>query len=104
MLAVPSSAPQNLSPSIITSSSFMLRWNKLPLEYQNGNITGYEIEVMALAEHSTLWKLNTEASSILVSSVEESTTYNISVAARTSMGVGPHSEPIFITTKKDQCM
>ena len=102
--AVPTSAPQNLSSSAISSSSFMLKWNEPPDEHQNGHITGYDVRVIAQEGRSSFMKLSTENSEILVFSVEESTTYFVSVAAKTSVGVGPYSEPISITTKKDQCM
>ena len=68
--AVPTSAPQNLSSSAISSSSFMLKWNEPPDEHQNGRITGYDVRVIAQREHSTFMKLSTENSEILVSSME----------------------------------
>ena len=68
-------------------------------ETQNGKIIGYSINVTD--RDSTLLNQDTANMTITISSLKESTTYYVSVAARTSVGVGPFSLPISVTTQNN---
>ena len=96
----PSGSPQNLSIFNIISSSFMMRWNKPLLEMQNGKIIGYKIKVTD-RDGATTTLLYTANMTITVSFLKASTTYYVSVSARTSVGVGPFSQLISVTTKNN---
>ena len=98
-LVAPSGAPQNLSSSNTSTSSFILRWEEPPLEVQNGEIIGYNITVTNRVEKTLPLLMDTANTTLIVSSLNDSTLYKVSVAARTRVGVGPFSEPISITTK-----
>ena len=78
----------------------MLRWNKPLFETQNGNIIGYSIRVTD-KNGVTYTLLDTTNMTITVSSLKTSTTYYVSVSARTSVGFGPFSQPISVTTKNN---
>ena len=95
--SVPSGAPSQLSAYDVTSTSFKLNWTELPLEEWNGHITGYEIEVIGDGNKETM----TTLSQAVTISVNKSGTYCVSVAAMTSVGAGPYSEIIIITTLSD---
>ena len=44
------------------------------------------------------FEIDTTKIQAMVVPVEESTTFNVTVAAMTSVGIGPYSEPIILTT------
>ena len=98
--AVPSGAPHNLSSFNITRSSFALSWSQPSLEAQNGRIIGYRVNVTDKKSFKKYLQTDTQNESLLVTAVEEGTTYFVSVAAMTKVGVGPYGEPISITTSK----
>ena len=94
----PSGAPQNLSASKVSRSSFMLSWSEPMFELQNGEITGYRIKIVTKNNLHESMQIDTVTLTTLVTSVKENTMYSVSVAAMTKVGTGPYSEPISVTT------
>lgn len=70
------------------------------LEEQNGNITGYEIELTNL-DSADVKIFETTATTFLIESLRPHTVYSVTVAARTAVGIGPFSEAAVFQTKED---
>ena len=77
-------------------------WEKPPIEHQNGEISGYHVRIML--QEVVIMQLSSQHPSVTVMSLDETTTYEVSVAASTRIGMGPYSEPVLVTTKKYQGM
>lgn len=80
-------------------ASVSLAWNSPRPEHRNGLITGYVVNVMGGAES---YQLTTTASPFTVDSLSAFSVYSLAVAARTSVGTGPFSMTITITTTSDR--
>ena len=94
---VPSGPPLQLMSFDITRSSFKLNWTKPRFEVQNGNIIGYRIKVRGNSNANRPREIDTINTQAEIVPVEEGTTYIVAVAAMTSVGIGPYSEPTVIT-------
>ena len=101
--AVPSGPPRNLQASATSSSSVSLTWDVPLPEYQNGMITNYTVLVTPVNPQSDPYQLNTtnKSTRLLVTSLEEFSSYTFVVAARTRVGVGPFSTSITVQTHTD---
>ena len=70
------------------------------MEYQNGIITSYTINVTIIETgQQAVWQSNT--TSLTVNSLHPHRTYECIIAAVTSAGTGPFSTHITITTPED---
>ena len=99
---VPSGYPKNLTAIAVSSTSVSHTWKPLAPQDQNGIITGYVLNVMSLRskESFEISVLN----STLQTSVDALTpysTYIISIAATTSVGIGPFSPVTTVNTPED---
>ncbi len=72
-------------------------WSPPPLEYQNGDIIGYTVNVT----DTETQQFTTQSTNITVSTLKPFTVYFLTVAARTSAGIGPFSSPVSIKTHED---
>ena len=95
---VPSEAPQNLRSTKVTTNSVTLKWEAPPLPSQNGDIIGYTIQVLR-EDNVTSFILSTGESIVMVTNLDDDTSYNFSVAAKTSIGAGPYSIHVTAKTK-----
>ena len=100
--AVPSSAPQNIDTSAISSSAVLIRWSKLPQQDQNGIISKYVITVTN-TRTLTVFLISTEMNQNLyeVKSLRPYTYYTFAVAAENMNGTGPFSEDETVQTYED---
>lgn len=87
---VPSAAPQNVTVENVLSQSFSINWQPPTNEYRNGIITEYSVSIVNL-ETESLIQLNVTDTDIIVSNLKPYTTYEVMVAAYTSVGRGPFS-------------
>ena len=86
----------------VTSRSIRLEWTPPPPDRQNGYIFQYVLNVTALGIRSDTYQLTTSNNaSIEVSDLHPYTAYTIAIAAETSVGVGPFSQFIAVTTSED---
>ena len=100
--AVPDTAPQDFSIQALDSTSIFLSWGALPQEARNGLILGYLVTVTEVgAENATNISTTTSDTELLVEDLAPFTTYTCSVLAFTSVGSGPVSQLIDITTMED---
>ena len=99
--AVPSAAPLNVSARIVDTTTIELAWVEPPVETQNGIIISYRINV-AISETKTSFSVNaTTAAAVNLTELHPYYGYSIQVAAVTSQGAGPLSDPVSITTPED---
>ena len=95
-------APQDFSVRALSSTSISLSWGALPQEARNGLILGYLVTVTEIgAENATNVSTTTSDTELLVEDLAPFTTYTCSVLAFTSVGSGPVSQLIDITTMED---
>jgi len=100
--SIPSSSPIDVHVELTSITSLSIRWNP-PLESeQNGRIIAYKINCLGSNESSSirLSNISSDAKGLHIKSLIEHMQYCISVAARTSLGYGPYSQPICVTMSK----
>ena len=99
--AAPSGSPLNLNARAIDSTTIELVWSEPPLETQNGIIISYVINV-SISNTKTSFIVNaTAAAPLNITELHPYYGYSLRVAAVTSQGAGPFSEPVTITTPED---
>ena len=103
---VPASPPENVTVLVNSSTTIEVRWDiVLPID-QNGIITMYEVMYQPLETFNgiistqTMNVSGTEMSVILIE-LQEFVNYTISVRAYTSVGAGPYSDEVTVTTLED---
>ena len=103
LIVVPSVPPKNFSVISLSSSSLKITWSTVPLEYRNGEITGYEIALRDVLE-STSENIAIYNHSQLVyvkDSLKKYHNYLVRIAAKTSAGLGKYSSWIETKTLED---
>lgn len=99
----PSSAPLNVSTVTVTSTTIEVSWSEIPLEYQNGIIRYYIVNITETNTGSE-FQATTDDKSVIFNSLHPYYTYSITIAGYTTK-VGPYSTPISVTTDEDSmCM
>ena len=84
---VPSSPPQNVSVSFISSSSIFVQWNPPPKDKQNGVIKYYSVLIEELFSNTT-FNYNTTGLYITIEDLHPFYVYEFNVVAVT-IGNGP---------------
>ena len=97
---VPSSYPQNFTAVATSSRSAIVTWDAPPMAQQNGIIILYTINV-TVADSGEMFQLTSTTTSLTVSTLQPFTTYFCSIAASTSVGMGPFSTVITLQTPED---
>ena len=99
--AVPSGPPISLIATPVSPTSFILNWEK-PLENErNGDIVGYAINVTNL-DTEQLQQISVGLiSNYTFSNLKPFTIYESTISARTSIGLGPYSSSVYVTTLED---
>ena len=98
-LLAPSAPPEELVAGNVSSTSFVLSWSPPPTSQQNGIIRQYTINVTEVQTGTSII-LNSTSTSVSVLSLHPYYTYECVVSAYT-VGSGPYSEVITITTSED---
>ena len=78
----------------------MLSWQPPPVEDQNGDVTGYILNITVLETRESEEVL-TESTSYTFDTVTPNTLYTAAVAAQTSAGRGPFSATVSVHTLED---
>ena len=78
-------------------TSATLTWDPPLPENQNGPITGYFINITTVESGYTFVTSSTSTSASL-DTLRPFTTYICVIAAQTSVGIGPYSQPITVMT------
>ena len=82
------------------SKRIILQWQPPELEYQNGVITEYLVEVSSVNGNVTIFATFSNTTGD-VGSLNPYTRYQIRISAATAVGSGPFSEPLNILTNED---
>lgn len=98
--SAPSSAPSDLTALHTTSTSLTLSWNPPPPQHHNGVITEYLVTVLGLST-LTSTSLTTNDTELTVTGLVPYSGYEVTVAAFTSEGSGPHTDPFLLQTEQD---
>lgn len=100
--SVPSSSPIDVQVELTSVSSLSIRWNPPVESDQNGRIIAYKVNCLGGNESSSirLANISSDAKGLHIKNLIENMQYCISVAARTSLGYGPYSQPICVTMSK----
>ena len=98
--AVPTGPVVNPVIGVSSSTSLLLTWEPPVIEDQNGNITGYVINVTAV-ETGMNFQLTSTEPSLLADGLRPFTTYICRIAARTTVGIGPYSIAVTAVTNSD---
>ncbi|XP_050950448.1 receptor-type tyrosine-protein phosphatase S [Labeo rohita] len=106
--AKPSAPPQDIKCSSSSSTTLLVSWRPPPAESQNGALAGYIVRYTVVGAGA---EVNTEpveepavlpsSSQIQLQRLEKWTLYRVTVAASTSVGPGPESEPLLCRTDED---
>ena len=99
-LTAPSSTPESVSASSVTSTSFVLSWNPPIAANQNGVIIRYVINVVVQGTGES-FKLESTTTQHNISNLDPYRTYICEVAAATSVGAGPFSDSFTVQTLQD---
>ena len=96
----PSSPPGNISLSPNNSRSIIVTWNHpLPAEI-NGIIIDYSINITSTTSSSS-FLIGSNATQYVIGSLKPYVSYSCIIAAHTSVGQGPFSNSISLTTPED---
>ena len=83
----------------IASSSITLVWALPPPEDHNGAIIGYTVNVQRVGDAAV--QHQSTVTDFTVTSLDAHTSYVVSVAAQTSVGMGPFTSEVQVTTLED---
>ncbi|KAI6653805.1 EGF-like domain-containing protein [Oopsacas minuta] len=95
----PSAPPENIRVTDITSNSIRIEWAAPPSPDRNGILTGYTIDYKMTEDtlYTTVIETLTE---ITLTNLNEFTEYQVRISASTSVGLGPYSNLMNITTNE----
>ncbi|XP_061093976.1 receptor-type tyrosine-protein phosphatase S-like isoform X2 [Conger conger] len=104
--AKPSAPPQEIKCSSSSSTTLLVSWRPPPEEGMNGALAGYVVRywvegASASAEPMEEPALPPSSGTLLLQGLEKWTQYRVSVAASTSKGTGPQSQPLLCRTDED---
>ena len=103
--AVPEGPPLSVSVTAGTAASITISWSPPDLALQNGQITSYKL--LYTTDNSQQEDMrpsittNANTFSYLLTSLQFSTHYQISIAASTSIGFGPYARKSIVTLSSD---
>jgi len=84
---------------VLSSTEVEVSWLEVDPIHQNGIITLYEVYYHPVNSSQDVARANTINTTIVLTNLEESVQYNITVRAYTSVGGGPLSTPVQSTTQ-----
>ncbi len=93
LLLAPNSAPDNFTAEALSPTIILVNWEPLPPINRNGDIM-YVITSSPLNNFGGTYEdivINVDTTNFTIMNLQESVRFNISVAAFTSVGVGPSS-------------
>ena len=100
LYVAPSAAPKNITAIALTATEILVTWDPPLSQFRNGPILAYSLIATDAATGKIIQSSTELTTSAIVSSLRAFTTYNFTLAARTSVGYGPN-ETVFETTLQD---
>ncbi|KAK0170460.1 hypothetical protein PV328_011021 [Microctonus aethiopoides] len=101
---VPSSPPQDIRCTALSSQSLQVSWEAPPDTSLNGVLRGFKVNWESMDSITETAKSDikiTTALTVVINNLEKYTNYSIQVAAMTRPGDGVPSSPIYCKTKED---
>ena len=99
---VPGLPPQNVSVDNITSTTIILSWSEVPAIDQNGMIIEYEVEyTQTTFDENMTQSVMVNSTTVELTDLHEYVQYFIRVRAYNSIGSGPYTTAINVTTAQD---
>lgn len=96
--------PVSLAVDQVTSGSVSLHWSPPQVQFQNGIITGYLVNLTALGTPEII-QVSSITTRIVIQSLRPFITYVCVVAAETGAGIGPFSTAITVqTNESSKCL
>ncbi|KAJ8356844.1 hypothetical protein SKAU_G00196380 [Synaphobranchus kaupii] len=104
--ARPSAPPQDIKCTSPSSTSLLVSWHPPPAESQNGALAGYVVRYQVVGEEDGTETMEKPAvpptsGQVLLQELEKWTQYQVTLAAFTTKGPGPESQPILCRTDED---
>ena len=96
-IVVPSAPPDEISIDAIYFDSIYLSWRAPLREYHNGELIGYNVTFTATNSEEVL-DLFSVSNGTVIGLLNPFTSYIISIAAVTSVGIGPYSAAVTVMT------
>ena len=94
LFTVPSAGPELVSAEAINSTSVLLKWQPVPLEFRNGIISHYTIHFRDVEKNKNdSVKVKVPALSATVNGLRQKATYEFWIVAGTSKGDGRRHKP-----------
>ena len=97
---VPETAPLQFRVQATDSQTLVLSWEAPLPEDRNGIITQYTVNITEM-ETGTRFQLVTDNTTITAFSLHPHYTYSYTVAAETSVGLGPYTTPRAVQMPED---
>ncbi|XP_031846326.1 cell adhesion molecule Dscam2 isoform X2 [Nomia melanderi] len=100
---VPSSPPQDIRCTALSSQSLQVSWDTPPDYSLNGILKGYKViwENMDALTETSKSEMNTNALTVAIHGLGKYTNYSVQVLASTRAGDGVASMPYYCVTKED---
>lgn len=101
---VPSSPPQDVRCTALSSTSLQVSWDSPPDSSLNGILKGYKVmweSTDALAESTKPEMKITNALTVVIHGLEKYMNYSVQVLASTRAGDGVTSSPLYCVTEED---
>ena len=99
-----------MSVYALNRTAITVQWGPVDCIHRNGNITGYSVQYgevgSAEGERTIVEMVSGDFSGGMytISGLSAATPYTVEVAAETSAGPGPYSEPVNIETPDSECV
>ena len=96
-----------MGATVENSTSITVQWGEVPCIHQNGVITGYSVQYVAVGSNETQSKMvsgDSSGGSATISGLTTRTMYTVQVAAVNSAGTGVYSTPLTIQTPDGKCV
>lgn len=104
----PSIAPTMLRPVVVSPTIISVTWDPPPYKDQNGIITKYTMRYSGIERDTNILQLTFNTSvmyfsrSVVLSDLEEHTTYMISLKSHTVIGPGPETTETILTAQSSK--
>lgn len=85
----------------VSSTAIKVNWGSIPVDLQKGIILGYQVIVMLNPSIINNLTAMADARDMIVTDLQKSTTYQVSVSGFTVKGNGVQSTPVNVTTDED---
>ena len=85
----------------VNSTAIKVRWGSIPVDLQNGVILGYHVTVMLNSSVIRNLTALADTREMVVTGLQKSTTYQVSLSGFTVKGSGVQSAPVNVTTDED---